>query len=719
MRPKIRGDTFYFPTAEGIFLRNNQRSYVLKGKGVSRLLDILVPYLNGQHTLDEITQNLPPGRQETVIKLITLLVNKGFFQDLSHDLPHNLTLTEQEAYAAEIAFIGSFTDSAAHHFERYRLSRILLIGSGLTLTALVHAHLHSGLRQVNVMITDECATDTQRLYDYLTLYRERDKLQSVTEIERPDWSNEEAVQDAIQPFDAILHISDRPMLARAALLNRLCVQQRKSLLQAVIVEQNAWSGPLVEKEQSGCWECAWRRLQANMLDYTPYILKDRAEAPISDFVAAPTAAVVANLLGFEIFKHITGAGPLETAAHLIETDLETLQSERYSFLPHPLCETCQQPSPFPPADLQRAVEQLMKGSEIGQEQFSKAATSLFDSKLGLFSELDEKNFVQVPLNVAQVTVCNSMLLSNLPEPLKVTAVGTDFGVPRRRATQRACEMYAASLCDTRRLIGSQQLAAHVSTGKGPAVYTRDLSKTYRTEPDERYVWGYVLTTGEACALPAPVVFPVLQGVPASSKIPPGVASGRSWAEAVSRAILAHCKRLVIEQIGKAQEPFLQVDLAQVSLDDLGNRYRQMIEIMNLPVTVYDVTGESGVPTFAFVNAGETIAYACHLDPQKALSEGLERIIQQSQSIANQQPAYALLPVPPVPANLRSSHMTLLHSPLSPGWSWSTIQAYLLNALEHQGYTAIAVPLDHDPELIKILPYIVRVVIVPHNTKEEV
>ena len=45
---------------------------------------------------------------------------------LSQDLPHHLSATERATYAAELAFIDSFCDSAAARFERFRERQVLL-----------------------------------------------------------------------------------------------------------------------------------------------------------------------------------------------------------------------------------------------------------------------------------------------------------------------------------------------------------------------------------------------------------------------------------------------------------------------------------------------------------------------------------------------------------------------------------------------------------------
>lgn len=718
MRPKTLGDAFYFSVPDGICLSNNQQIQHIKGKDIGQLLDILFPRLDGRHTLDEIVCHLPPGKREVIAKLVTLLVNKGFARDLSLDLPHRLTPAEQEAYEGEIAFIRSFVNSAEYRFGCYRQSRILLVGSGLTLTALVHAHIQNGLSKLNVMVTDEDPTDKQRLQEYLTLYSQRDPDQSICQIEQPTWSDLDSVSLALRPFDMVVHISDRPMLARAVLLNRLCLQERKLLAQTLIVGQSAWSGLFCGEKEIGCWECAWRRLQTNVFDPAAYAFEDFTDAAISPFVAAPTAAVIANQLGFELFKYIAEAGPVEMAGHLMETDLETLKSEHHRFQPHPFCEADQQPC-IPGIQALREAIELRQGSDkIEQEQFSRDSILLYDSKLGLFSDLDEKDFIQIPLNVAQVTISSLPPHTKQTAPLYSVAVGTDFGTPRRRATQRACEIYAAHLCDPRRLLKGEALFArdHLT------LYTRDLKCTCTPEPGELYTWGHLLTTDEICAFPAHLAFPILanQSVQKTSEEMisgvSGVASGMSWAEAIGRGLLAQCKRLTLEEISVAEEPFSQIDLAEISLNETNHRYYQLSKLMRLPLQIYDVTGSTNIPTFAFLFGDKTITYTCHFDVQQALQEGLEQCLQQAQATANKQPAYALPAVSSLPTRLRGS--VQLSAPLlaveEQVFSWPAVQLGLLTTLAGLGYQAIAVPLDHDPALIRVFPYIVRLILVPQN-----
>jgi putative thiazole-containing bacteriocin maturation protein len=351
MLPKLKGDTFFFPLPDGIYFRNNQGSLKIKGKVIHRWVESLAPYLNGKHSLAQITAGLDTEKKAMVTDLVNTLLTNGFLKDLSQDLPHHLSQTERETYATEIAFIDSFCDSAAARFERFREHQVLLIGSGLTLTGLVHASLKCGLRQVAVITTPECETNTRRHQQYLDLFHKGDPRQTLRQIDAPAWDNEAEVLTTLQPFDTILHVSDRPMLARARMLNQLCVTHKKNLLQAAIVNDHAWIGPLVCQEE-GCWECAMLQIQGNLTNIQEQLpadaLQDQTSAQTcgtstqatSRFIALPTAAFVANLLSFELLKHLTEAGPVETKGNLIEVDLETLRVQKHPVMPHPHCQTC-------------------------------------------------------------------------------------------------------------------------------------------------------------------------------------------------------------------------------------------------------------------------------------------------------------------------------------------------------------------------------------------
>jgi putative thiazole-containing bacteriocin maturation protein len=707
MRPKLMGDTLYIPLADGVYFRNNQRAFKIKGKVIYRWIEQLAPYLDGQHTLEEITDGLDPERRAMVTDLVTTLLTNHFLKDTSHDLPHTLSTLERTTYAPEIAFIDSFCDSAASRFERFRNHQVLVIGSGLTLTGLVHASLKCGLRQLAVITTHECETHTQRHQEYLDLFHKSDPEQTLREIAAPDWGNEAEVLTVLQPFDTILHISDQPMLARTRMLNRLCVTHAKNFLQAIVVDDHAWIGPLVRPGVDGCWECAWRRLQGNLVNmqeqFSCYDFRDQSAFPTSRFIALPTSALIANQLSFELFKYVTEAGPVGTVQKLIEVDLETLRSQPHPFLPHPLCHTCQHPVPRTVATFVDTIHQLEQGEPLDQDLFSKRAAPCFETRLGLFSLLDEDDFVQLPLSVCKAVVSQPMPQENLGNPPTVLGIGGTFRTSRQRATLRACEVYACSLLD-RRLLPSREIQQELSI---PA--DRFLCEAPLAEVKE-WVWASDLQSGQACLVPAALVYPALRGLSPDSETRLGIGSGMSWAEALSRGLLSLCQHLTVTHLRDRQKPYPQVDLAATPLEPEGTSQRHALALikdeMDEILTVYNVTGPLQVPTFAFCSGEKTIAYHAQFTVAQALREGLETALLTWQLSREQTPVVSALPE--LPFSLRGSGTSV--SSYEIPQEWPERLQWLQLALQKQQWSAFAVPLDHDPALREVLPYIACVLL---------
>src|SRR5260370_3806131 len=74
IRPKFNADTCYVLVSDGVYLRSNRSGLILKGKTLYRLLAHLFPNLNGNYTLEEITEGLDTNRKRMVTNLIEKLL---------------------------------------------------------------------------------------------------------------------------------------------------------------------------------------------------------------------------------------------------------------------------------------------------------------------------------------------------------------------------------------------------------------------------------------------------------------------------------------------------------------------------------------------------------------------------------------------------------------------------------------------------------------------
>ncbi|MGH3897442.1 MAG: TOMM precursor leader peptide-binding protein [Pseudonocardiaceae bacterium] len=696
MRPKLRGDTKYVPTPDGIYLQNNRRVLRIPGKQVYQWVDRLAPHLDGNRSLTELTGGLSADRAEMVDQLVEMLATAGFVKDVEADCSHTLSPVEIDAFAPEIAFIDYFCDSAAARFQEFRHTRVAAVGSGQTLTALVAANLAVGLRNVEVLVTSECLTDLDRCRRHLETARQRDGAQTLTVQTVPGRDGDEkAIRAALGPFDAVVHVSDRPMLARAAMLDRVCRAQGKVLVQAVVVGDQAWIGPLTgpDDEQAQGWESVWRRLQATRTGPAAgrgkFAFTDDPTAAVSQYLTAPTAALVANHASFEVFKHLAGIPVAETRGQLLRVDLETLRTTAHRFRPHPACLPVAQLAASSPAALARTVDRLAGSEPTDEQLFSRQVRECFDSELGLFTDIDEGDLQQLPLNVCRVTLSNPALLAEPDGPLTAVGVGTDSGMARRRAAQRACELYAASVVDQRRLVGDNG---------------RDLR-----------VWGYDLAEQQPRLVAAAAVFPALRGVVPSLDSAPWLASGFSWAQAVATALASVCQQLTVAELDLDGEPFPLVDLDAGLLDEQGARYVQILRTWGVPVAVYEITGTLQIPSFAFCVGNQAVAYRTSADAGDALRCGLEQTVAYEQARANRQPDYAPPHVADLPHRARDTApippQSGVSQPSSSG-DWLHQQHRLCDALMRQGHRVVVVPLDHDPAVTDVLPYIANLVVEP-------
>jgi hypothetical protein len=209
--------------------------------------------------------------------------------------------------------------------------------------------------------------------------------------------------------------------------------------------------------------------------------------------------------------------------------------------------------------------------------------------------------------------------------------------------------------------------------------------------------GLDVLTGEPVAIDAAEVFPARTA-----------ASGSDWPEAVHAAVVAAANENVVAALSTATEPFHRLDMDAAELTPRGARYLKLLEIVDQPFEVHDLSGLLGLPTFAFTTPKDTVAYVSDLDVDVALEKGLEQTLLAYQSRAANQPGYAPTPVPDLPANLRGETGETGETGARPN---SVTLEEVVTRLTREGGRVVAVPLDHDPFVARTCPFVVRAVVV--------
>ena len=688
---KLRDDAYYSQTSDGICVLTNDGTVVLTGPSIFQWVDRLAPYLDGRHTLAELTATMPAARREMTERVIHALREQRVIveADGTEADGGRLTDAERRVYRREIGFLGYFGPSAEQSFQAYRDSLITLIGAGRLLEEAAEAALCSGTRRLRVVVIGQGPTDMAMLAECQRRARRRDPDQLVT-LGSVDLADQSQLSAAVDGAGIVLHLCDRAAIDEARLLDRACARLGIGFVSAMFIGDEAWFGPF--GSMPGIrpdWTSAWRRLAA--LDGAR---EEPGSAPGGREGPVPTT--VANQLIRQVVRLLSGTAEPTAQAEMTRVDLPSLATHRHRFLPHPFSLPVSSPDQ---ASMQEAVRRLGEGERVDTEEFSRRATACVQARLGVLSEVTEEDFAQVPLAVSQVQVSDPVLLlgPDVPHPV-VTGADLSLADARRAAVVRGLAVYASLMVDPRRLHVCRD-AADPRTGDPD-----DDLRSLRDHQWDGFVWGYGLSGGLPREIPATAVFPALRGASSAYLAPAGAAAGYDWRDAVRRGLIGECRRLTIAEVLERRTGPTPIEWTDVVLDDRGDRLRSMVKIIGERLDVYDITGSAGVPALAFCLGGSTAAYSAGFSFAQALRDGLADVLLRHQAQASGQTGYAPPAVLALPSRGRPA-------PLAACPDWSTDEAATATRLGRLGWTVAAVPLDHDPALAtSVIPYLVTVVL---------
>ncbi|KAB7707099.1 putative thiazole-containing bacteriocin maturation protein [Bacillus aerolatus] len=429
MRLKVKRDTFFLPDPNnGVYFRNNLSSFRMEGSTIVQWIEKLLPMFNGDYTLRDLTDGLPGPYRDRVFEIAEVLYRNGFVRDVSQDRPHQLADQVLKKYASQIEFLDNSGDSGAYRFQTYRQVKVLAIGSGPFLISLVSALIESGLPKFHTFITDSVPTNRRRLRELVAHARKTDPEVEVEEVvlqkeEISSW------REIVQPFDSILYVSQEGDVEELRLLHTVCRQEKKMLLPAICLHQVGLAGPLVHPDSKGCWESAWRRIHQSVFN------KDQQFPTFS----STAGAMLANVIAFELFKETTRVTESEQNNQFFLLDMETMEGNWHSFLPHPLvtghagAEWVQ--------DFDQRLEQKSGRGEPGRLfiHFSR----LTSEQSGIFHIWEEGDLQQLPLAQCRVQVVDPM--SDGPAELlpDIVCTGMTHEEARREAGLTGIEAYVS------------------------------------------------------------------------------------------------------------------------------------------------------------------------------------------------------------------------------------------------------------------------------------
>ncbi|GGT14193.1 TOMM precursor leader peptide-binding protein [Streptomyces purpureus] len=718
-RPRIRRDVLFTETPDGVLFHNADGGFRLTSPSAYRVATLLVPHLTGEHTVADLCQGLGDGPRAMVGELVRTLYERDFARPVAApdaDGAGHPALPPDVArrFAPQIAYADHYADDAETRFLRFRDAKVAVLGDDAVARWCALGLVRNGCAVVGVTPDlDRSAVDAEAAETVAdgcpVEIRPLPPVDGLT-----DWSR-------LDDFDVVVVTGGRAAPAAVLPLLRAGIPEGRMLLPAWTYGSDAVVGPLMEHRTPGCWACAALRLDAARGGDAAAELWKALALPGGAALdgpepGGPLAAMIGNLLGYEVFRARSGAPAAETAGQLIVQDMDSLDVTAEPLFTHPRCPFCAGDD----ADAVRAASAPVELTAVGGSgapELPTAATAREADELveelnrrstlvrpyaGVFTRYEDESLTQVPLKLGAV---------ELPAGAGGARTVTAFDVhhvagARIRALNAAAAVYAEWVVPARGLVRGERPAA--AAGLALASGLPGTTDTYQH--------GVSLLTKEPVLVPAGAVRPFGPHNAARlfERTSAGVGAGPSPADAAAAGLLSALAydALLRAVRGRAAGlvPLPEAEDGTGSDPELTFLVRSA-DRLGVPVEVLDLgeAARTGAQVL-LARSGERWAVGSDLDRRAAAVSALRDLlgaVQYERDEASPGPAD---PGDPLLPDLDPRALTVTAEPApaasaAPAASWPSV----LDRLRAAGRDAYVVPTG-SPELTSAAIHTARVLL---------
>ncbi|MBN1219831.1 MAG: TOMM precursor leader peptide-binding protein [Anaerolineae bacterium] len=656
-------------TPETVFLLSEGQNFLLHG----RLYGLLAPWLNGQHTADQIIDRLQDQASPAEIEYaLTLLSNKGYLTETDNTIP--------EEEAAFWSLLGIETSRAARGLRERRLALTAFGAVPLPQFTAVLESLQIHLDEdgeLGVVITD----------DYL-----------------------------------------RPGLAA---YNQAALQAKRSWMLVKPVGATLWLGPIFQPGQTGCWACLTHRL-AGQREVETCLRRqkdDLAIFPTSRAALPTTMQLGLNLAATEIAKWLVEGTHSRLEGRVITLDTVTLTMQHHCLTRRPQCPACGDPDRFKqepqPLTLtgQKKIFILAGGYRTCQpEQTLQTYARHISPITGVVGEL--RRLSEADNNLVHVYLASHYFPSTNLDELRLSLRNKSAGKGRTDSQAKASGLGEA----IERYSGIYTGDEYCLTGRytnlaDTAIHPRDLLHFSLAQYEQRQVWNSRPDINEWVPQPFDETKPV-EWTPAWSlttqtfkhvplaycyygyPLPPdhqfcwadsnGNAAGNNIEEAILQGFLELVERdsVAVWWYNRISRPAIDLDsFDEPYLLELRDHYRSL----QRDLWVLDITADLEIPTFVAVSAKSqvltspgvsedvVVGFGAHLEPKLAalravteLNQLLWRAQHPPQTKQSERASLAgqshLKPAANIPARRYTDFRLYKHNDLREDVEWCVNQA---------------------------------------------
>ncbi|MEU8540344.1 TOMM precursor leader peptide-binding protein [Streptomyces sp. NPDC048717] len=428
-RPRVRRDVLFTETPKGVIFHNADGGFQFSSPNAYKVATLLVPHFNGRRTVAEICDGFGEPQKAMVGGLVKALYSRGFARPVPEPAEPGTEAALDEAvaerFAEQIGYLDHYADGAEGRFAAFRGTRVAVLGDGPVARWCAQSLLRNGCAAVAVeaALTENPATAE----DFAALHAEAAELSArgcPTEVVvLPGTGSDDGAAGAsgwaaYEGYDVVVAAGGRDALGTTLALLGAGVPEGRLLLPAWTFGGRAVVGPVSGAGSPACAACAALRLGAT---------GDAAEAAelwsglaLGTTAAAtprgPLAAMLGNLLGYEVFRLVTEALPAETRGRVLLQDMASFDVLAERLLPHPRCPYCAASATAAtapePVDLAEAPARPVfrpvvaaapddEATEGPLAELDRRALALRPS-VGVFTRYADEPVTQTPLKVGAV-----------------------------------------------------------------------------------------------------------------------------------------------------------------------------------------------------------------------------------------------------------------------------------------------------------------------------
>ncbi|MEL5960387.1 TOMM precursor leader peptide-binding protein [Streptomyces sp. CLV115] len=357
------------------------------------------PGLGEQHVAADARPG--PGQRAMAAELVRTLYARDFARDVPAPATGPAPVDDEvaERFAAQIAYIDHYTDEAPERFARFRATRVAVLGDDETARWCALSLLRNGCVRIGTSTAfDDVTAEAGRA----AAHTER-----ISAGAGADWTG-------LDGYDVVV-VTGAGAGARTHRLLAAGVPEGRTLIPAWLFGERLVVGPRSTATSTGCWTCAVLRLGGNVDAGAAAELWSAAAGAVpaaADTVTGPVAAMVGNLLGYEIFRLTTGALPAETERQVLIQDLASLDVMAEPVAPHPRCARCAGAvaagaAAARPGGLALPVTATVETARDAEglvDELNRRGAAMVRPHTGIFRSWDDESLTQTPLKISRIEV---------------------------------------------------------------------------------------------------------------------------------------------------------------------------------------------------------------------------------------------------------------------------------------------------------------------------